>query len=153
MKFCTIKFCCGLYEREPRSLRDTLSHSAGGGVSPLDVGVVHAAVVQVMAEGSDQQREHLQVRQLALLGRMRRRGEREGENGLVKGAGPPVWGSCFFSVRYACALITATEGPGWHATEHGSRRGIRNATYQQRKAEPSPAPVICPPRVSATNSQ
>lgn len=48
-----------------------------GGVSPLDVGVVHTAVVQVVAEGSDQQREHLQVRKLALPGRTRRRGREE----------------------------------------------------------------------------
>lgn len=46
-------------------------------LTSLDVGVVHAAVVQVVAEGSDQQREHLQVRQLALPGRTRRRGREE----------------------------------------------------------------------------
>lgn len=36
--------------------------------SPLNVGVVHATVVQVMAQGGDQQGQHLQVRQLALHG-------------------------------------------------------------------------------------
>lgn len=69
-----------LRERSPQRKANVFLPGWGwgaGGVSPLDVGVVHAAVVQVVAEGSDQQREHLQVRQLALPGRTRRRGREE----------------------------------------------------------------------------
>lgn len=57
-----------------------------GGRSPLYVGVVHAAVIQVVAERGDQQRQDLQVGQLVL----RVSGRREAVRACAASPGPTL---------------------------------------------------------------